>query len=209
MTINVNSRLAIVGAMLCLGFGGSALAQAAVWCPPPGTVVTGRSSSGPYTGTSNGTDPNDPTVCIRVATGPGLGTDYNKPVRRMYGWYDMTSYDFSTDTLSSMRDGLGAILSGRSTQVTFKRTTTDKGTHHGWSGTETWQRMGETTLTIGGKAVKVIALRATFEGGANTSYTGFTDAWYSPEFHMFVKGETHRGNGPISSSFEAESISVR
>ena len=131
MTINVNSRLAIVGAMLCLGFCGSALAQAAVWCPPPGTVVTGRNSSGPITNTSNGTDPNDPAVCIRVGIGPGMGTDYNKPVRRMYGWYDMTNYDRTADTVSSMRDGLGAILSGRSTQVTFKMTITDKGTHYG------------------------------------------------------------------------------
>lgn len=182
-------------------------AQGSQWCPPAGTVTTAKNNNGAITTTHKGADPSDPAICVAVSEGQGTsGLIYGKPIRRLYGWYDLTTNGHDAETERLMREGLGAILSGRLASVNYKMMITAGS--FAWSGNEAWQRAGEATLSIGGRPTKVIALRETFVGQGNSNYDGYTDTWYDPKLHMFVKGETHLHGGPVARAIEVTSVTL-
>jgi hypothetical protein len=111
----------------------------------------------------------------------------------------------TAETEKAARAGLGAILSGQSQEVSFEMTNSIPGTRYMWSGTESWKRTGQATISIGGRPTNVITLREAFKGGANSSYDGSNDLWYDPALHIFVKGETHGGRP--TGNFEVLSVS--
>lgn len=199
-------------AVAALVFPPLASAQTSQWCPPAGTVIKGKNNRGEWTTTTKGADPTDSAVCTSVAVGPGVaGSDHGKLMRRLYDYYDLTNYTLSPETMKSARDGLGAILAGQTQEISYARTISAAG-GFGWyysggaSGVQTWKRLGETTLSIGGHPTKVIMLRASLKGGANSGYDGYTDLWYDPASHIFVKFEEHQVGGPVR--FASEVISV-
>lgn len=202
-----------IGILSCVTFAAAlaitppASAQTSQWCPPAGTVTKRTTSRGETTTTSKGADPADSTVCMSVTVGTGVsGTDYGKLMRRLYGWYDLTNYTHPQETMKNARDGLGAILSGRIQEISFEMTTVTASASYVWSGTQTWKRMGETTISIGGHPTKVIMLRSSFKGGANSNYDGYSDVWVDPALHIWVKLEEHAVGGPVR--FAAEVVSV-
>jgi hypothetical protein len=184
-----------------------ARAQPFQWCPPAGLLIKARNTQGEYTRATKGADPNDNSVCIGVANGPGAGIDSGKTVRAIYGWYTLQNFAMTADTEKSARAGLGAILSGHSDEVSFQMTNSRPGTSYIWSGTESWKRTGQATLSIGGRPTNVMTLHEMFKGGANTNYDVYWDLWYDPVLHLFVRGESHFTGGPIRSFFEVLSVS--
>ena len=181
-------------------------AQGPQWCPLAGTVTKGTNSRGEYSVTHKGADPQDSSVCISVAEGPGIGGFYfGKTIRRIYGWYDISTNSLTSETEKRARDGLGAVLSGRSQEVSYEMTLNRNNT--GWSGTESWKRTGQAILSIGGRPTSVVTLRETFKGGANTNYDGYWDIWYDPALHIIVKAEQHSTGGPIRFASDVVSIS--
>jgi hypothetical protein len=171
-------------------------------------VIKGKNSQGELTRTTKGADPNDNSICIGVMDGPGAGLNFGKIVRSIYGWYPLQNFAMSAETEKKARAGLSAILSGQSEEVSFEMTNSRPGTSYVWSGTESWKRTGKATVLIGGRPTNVITLRESFKGGADTNYDGYTDLWYDPVLHLFVKGETHSTGGPVRSGFEVMSVSA-
>jgi hypothetical protein len=204
----VQTNVLVMALVLWVCSAFQAAAQVSQWCPPAGTVVKGKNTNGEFTSTHKGADPKDGTVCITLSEGPGIsGLIFGKPVRRIYAWYDLTTYTMTSETEKRAREGVGAVLSGRNEQVSFEMTLNRPGSNYGsYSGTETWNRTGQTTITIGGRQTNVITLRETFKGGANTSFDGYWDLWYDPVLHLFVKGEQHTFGGPIRFATEAITI---
>ena len=169
-------------------------------------MIKRTSSRGETTTTTKGPDPTDSTVCTAVTVGTGAGSDYGKDIRRLYGISDITNRTYSPETMKRSRDGLAAILSGRVQEISYEMTISMANGGGGWSGIQSWKRMGETTLSIGGHPTKVIMLRASFKGGANSNYDGYSDLWYDPAMHSWVKTEEHAVGGPVR--FASEVVSV-
>jgi len=202
----VRASLAIVIAW-CLSPTGAARAQASAWCPPAGTTIKGTNDQGAYTRVAKGADPGDSAVCVSVLNGPGAGIDNGKTIHRLYGWYDLDHYSRTPATTTDMHRGLGAILSGQTSKTAFEMTSSQNGTRYNWSGTENWERVGQATLSIGGRPTAVVMLREAFKGGASSGYDGFWNLWYDPALHVFVKGEHHAAGGPINNTFTVLSVS--
>lgn len=202
----------LIGILSCVTFAAAlvitppASAQTSQWCQPAGTVIKRTTGRGETTTTTKGADPADSTVCMSVTVGTGAGSDYGKDIRRLYGWYDLTNFTYPQETMKNAGDGLGAILSGRVQEISYEMTISRANGSGGWSGIETWKRMGETTISVGGRPTKVIMLRESFKGGGNTNYDGYSDLWYDPALHMFVKIEEHAVGGPVRYALEVVSV---
>lgn len=184
-------------------------AQGLDLCPRSGLVIKGTNSAGEYTATTKGADPTDKSLCITVAEGAGTGVNNGRPVTRIYGWYDLTIFNLTSDTQNKARAGLGAILTGQTAETSFDMTMNFVGRAQPWSGVESWKRTGQTTISIGGRPVNVVTLRESFKGGANSRYDGTWDLWYDPAQHLFVKGHltTESGFAGRVRDFEVQSVS--
>jgi hypothetical protein len=176
------------------------------FCPPAGTIYQGTSNRGPYTSTSKGADPKDPTICLRVTEGPGAGVNYGKQVATLYGWYQ--SDYFSAAQLAKARAELGALFAGQKDQTTFDITVNRPGTSYVWTDTVTWKRMGQEMITIGGRPINAVRFEYHDVGGPGSgSYDTLWSLWYDPTSHVWIKGDIRNFGGPLQISFQVTSIS--
>lgn len=140
--MNVVIGLAAGLSMLCLAIS-PALAQGGGFrCPKPGTVI---GLSNQTTSTFQGADPRDPEVCVRTNSGVG-------EQRYLFNYWLMPIRGDEAPVRAAMR----ALLSGQSNEVSFNITIMIIGAGQTRSDNfqslaETFRRIGQETLTIGGK----------------------------------------------------------
>jgi hypothetical protein len=190
----------IAGCVIILG-ATAAWGQA---CPAKGTIVQGRNPQGAFTLTAQtSTVP----VCVAVTEGAGAGEGAGKPVRRIYGWYDLTHYTWTTEMRERAQVALAAVLSGETQEARFALTLGRLGMTETWSGTVSWRRAGVATLPLGRGKIDTIVLKNSFEGGEKGKYDEVWDLWYAPSVNLWVKGEKRRiAGGPVIGGFEVLSV---
>jgi hypothetical protein len=177
-------------------------------CPTPGTTLTARNPQGDYKLVVLKSITPDPSVCTSITDGPGADENAGKPTRRIYGWYDVSHYIWPPEMETKARSALAAILSGEQQQSSFNLTLRRVGIVQPWSGTVTWQRTGTATIALGAAKIETILVKNTFEGGGNRKYNEVWDLWYSPLYHLWIKGEKRNtAGGVVIGGFEVTSLS--
>lgn len=141
--MNVVVGLATGFSMLCLAMS-PALAQGGGFrCLKPGTVI---GLSNQTTSTFQGADPRDPDICVRVNSGVG-------EQRFLFNYWIMPIRGEEAPVRAAMQ----ALLSGQSNEVSFNITIMvlqpgQTRSDNFQNLAETFRRIGQENLTIGGKA---------------------------------------------------------
>jgi hypothetical protein len=185
-----------------------ARAQDSTACPRAGTVVTAKNTFGGYTVTARGADPKDPFVCIAVSEGPGAGALNGREARRIYGWYDLTTYSISSDDQEKVRAALEALLTGSRSEVTYEQPENYLGkSAYGWINNYQWKRTGQALLSVNGRAINAVTYQLEIKAVVRGIYDGVWDLWYDPATRIWLKGHvTMRQGSSRVTDFEVLSI---
>jgi hypothetical protein len=164
-------------------------AQDTAGCPKDGTVISAKNTTGLYNSTARGSDPKDASVCIGVSEGPGSGVNNGREVRRIYGYYDLTTYNMSSTDQERARAALESLLTGARNEVEFELTEYLVGTRYAWTSNEHWKRTGQASLSVGGRSINAVSfqLETKYVSGSS-QYHGVWDLWYDPVSHIWLKG---------------------
>jgi len=151
-------------------------------CPKAGTVVE-YDRAGTNMTTWQGTDPDDPSICIRTNTRTGVK-------RQLYNWYLLgTGRD-----ASEAKQPLQALFSHTVDQVTFVYQV--KNWHMGNSQSkETWTRKGSEDITVGSRTIKADVLELEIEHLYGGLYHGTWRLLFDPISGVFLKGSFKGANG--------------
>jgi hypothetical protein len=143
-----------------------------------------------------------------MTEGPGADENGARPTRRIYGWYDISHYVWQPEIENKARAALASVLSGEQPEASFALSLRRIGVIQPWTGTVTWQRTGTATIALGDTRIETIRLKNTFEGGGNRKYNEVWDLWYSPLYHLWIKGEKRNTpGGVVIGGFEVTSLS--
>lgn len=161
--------------------------EAGSFCPPAGTQVRGRHDDGTFFHNDyQGADPQDPTICL-------VGS-----IRSLFGIYYLNAREtYIWGSEDRIRNGLLALFSGQSAEVTFDVTFTQAGSTHGRR--DTWQKVGNDTVQVNGRNVGVVKYRYTMEGTMNSNYHAVREMWYDPALHLVLR----RRNTPVLGGMSA------
>ena len=153
-------------------------------CPQAGTVTEIATANGHQSVTNRGADPSDPALCLwQRGTSPGAS---------LYGIYGP---DLSAQRGADIRRGMDALFAG-APEVSFRFQSRMGNARV--SVEDTWQRAGEETLTIEGRAIPThVFLRTSVSQDRN--FKGVWRRWYDPVSQEWVKRELIEANQPTAS----------
>jgi hypothetical protein len=118
-----------------------------------------------------------------------------KHVRRLYCVYDVDNAVPGTDRPAHL--ALQELFSGKKNEVTFGWVFSGRG----WGSPQTWKRLGQETLMIGGFSVDTMAYLYTdsivFDLGPHVRFAQQEwELWFDPSTGVFVKGKLMSMSGP-------------
>jgi hypothetical protein len=160
-----------------------ARAQGGFACPKAGTIVE---SAGGWKSVYDGPEPNYPVVC--KVTDP-----HGRHLRRLYSWFNED--DIAPGGDRRARLALQMLFSGQKSEVTFDLI------YYGMTVSQTWRRLGQETLILGGRPTDtIIYQRDEFfvlsKGSTPVGYGRSWKMWFDQSTGVFFKFKLMSMYGP-------------